>query len=66
MAEGNKAVGYYSEYFGLYDQCRYHPDSVNVAFNMADDIDAFNPFEDENRDAPDEENTARAVLPDVS
>lgn len=33
---------------------------------MADDIDAFNPFDDENTDAADEENTARAVLPDVS
>ncbi|KAK2555025.1 Sorting nexin-30 [Acropora cervicornis] len=31
---------------------------------MADDIDAFNPFDDENTDAADEQNTARAVLPD--
>ena len=33
---------------------------------MADDIDAFNPFDDENTDAADEQNAARAVLPDVS
>ena len=53
--------------FGIF---RLHPDvadktvdSAAVIYNMADDIDAFNPFEDENGDDPP---TEEAVLPDVS
>lgn len=41
----------------------HNPTVLITVFNMADDIDAFNPFEDEKEDDSGKE---EAVLPDVS